>query len=65
MFKNRMRIIRGADLGSIDWSPTAQHVERMKRRRWRKIKRMLMLVALAVALIVLSLALGSFVHVGR
>ena len=62
---HRMKIIKSADVGSIDWSPTAQHVERMRRRRWRKLKRTLFLIIFTVALIILSLALGSFVHLGR
>jgi len=59
-----MRIIKSADVGSIDWSPTVQHIERMKRRRQRHTTQIVMLVIGAIVLACGSLAIGTLIHLG-
>jgi len=61
---HRMKVIKSDDIGSVNWSPTVQHVERMKRRRWRRVRSTIMLAVFVAVLIVLSLIAGSFVHLG-
>ncbi len=61
---HRMKIIKSADIGSVEWSPTVQHVERMKRRRWRRIRSALLLALFVGVLIVLSLIAGTFINLG-
>jgi hypothetical protein len=61
---NRMKVIKSADVGSLDWSPTVQHIERMKRRRQRHMAQLVILVVFAVVLACGSLAIGSLIHLG-
>jgi len=61
---NRMKVIKSADMGSLDWSPTVQHIERMRRRRQRHKAQLVMLVIGAIVLACGSLAIGTLVHLG-
>jgi hypothetical protein len=59
---NRMKIVRGPDaIGSTDWSPTVVHIERMKRRRTRRIMMMAVLICAGIGLCLAGASLAWYV----
>jgi hypothetical protein len=59
---NKMKVVRGPDsMGSTDWSPTVQHIERMKLRRQRRIRMIIVLVASGIGMCVTGAMVAWFV----